>query len=76
MLAGEERLAGMEPLVLRRTRLDFLILHSMMLREESGQSAELSDLCVVHLLSEEDNGLSCRGDAHHYEQDNCSERQR
>jgi hypothetical protein len=32
MLAGEERLVGTEPLVLLRTRLDSLMLHSMMLR--------------------------------------------
>jgi hypothetical protein len=66
MLAGEERLAGTEALVLLRTRLDFLILHSMMLREESSRSTELSDLCVVRFLNERDNGLSCRGDAHYY----------
>jgi hypothetical protein len=54
MLAGEERLAGTEPLVLLRTRLDFLMLHSMMLRGESSRSAELSDLCTVRLLNEGD----------------------
>lgn len=51
MLAGEERLAGTEPLVLLRTRLDFLMLHSMMLRGESSRSA---DLCAVRLLNEGD----------------------
>jgi hypothetical protein len=76
MLAEEGRLAGTEPLVLLRTRLDFLILHSMMLCEESSRSTELSDLCAVRPLNERDNGLSCRGDAHHYRRDNCSEGRR
>jgi hypothetical protein len=54
ILAGEGGLAGAEPLALLRTRLDFLLLHSMMLRGESSRSAELSDLCAVRLLNEGD----------------------
>jgi hypothetical protein len=54
MLAGEERLAGTEPLVLLRTRLDFLMLHSMMLRGESSRSVELSNFCAVRLFNEGD----------------------
>jgi hypothetical protein len=43
-----------EPLVLLRTRLDFLLLHSMILRGESSRTVELSDLCAVRLLNEGD----------------------
>ena len=45
-------------LYLLRTRLDFLMLHVMMLRGDSTQKAELADLCSV-LLSDE--GSECLG---------------
>ena len=35
-----------------RTRLDFLLMHSMMLRGESTRRAELPDLCAYDLLNE------------------------
>ena len=39
-----------------RTRLDLLLLHSMMLRSESTRRAELADLCCLDL---ENEGTSC-----------------
>jgi hypothetical protein len=45
-------------LYLLRTRLDFLMLHAMMLRGDSTRKAELADLCSV-LLSDE--GSECLG---------------
>ena len=38
---------------LLRTRLDFLLMHSMMLRGKSTRRAELSDLCAYDLSNEE-----------------------
>jgi hypothetical protein len=54
---GRQRLTGTD-LYLVRTRLDFLMLHSMMLRGESTRKAELADLCSVLLP---DEGSECLG---------------
>ena len=48
---GEEGVAGGEWHFLR-TRLDFLLMHSMMLRGESTRRAELPDLCAYDLPNE------------------------
>jgi hypothetical protein len=52
---GRQRLTGTD-LYLLRTRLDFLMLHAMMLRGESTRKAELADLCSVLLP---DEGSEC-----------------
>ena len=54
---GQQRLTETN-LYLLRTRLDFLMLHSMMLRGESTRKAELADLCSVLLP---DEGSECLG---------------
>jgi len=54
---GRQRIGGID-LNLLRTRLDFLMLHSMMLRGESTRKAELADLCSVLLP---DEGSECLG---------------
>jgi hypothetical protein len=54
---GRQRISGAD-LNLLRTRLDFLMLHSMMLRGESTRKAELADLCSVLLP---DEGSECLG---------------
>jgi hypothetical protein len=56
-LNGRQRISGTD-LNLLRTRLDFLMLHSMMLRGESTRKAELADLCSVLLP---DEGSECLG---------------
>ena len=43
---GRQRVTGAD-LNLLRTRLDFLMLHAMMLRGESTRKAELADLCNI-----------------------------
>jgi hypothetical protein len=48
---GSQLITGPD-LNLLRTRLDFLMLHSMMLRGESTRKAELADLCSVLLPDE------------------------
>jgi len=48
---GRQRVTGAD-LNLLRTRLDFLMLHAMMLRGESTRKAELADLCSVLLPDE------------------------
>ena len=55
---GRQRIAGTD-LYLLRTRLDFLMLHAMMLRGESTRKAELADLCSVLLPDERDLATLC-----------------
>jgi hypothetical protein len=62
LLRGEvedekQRISGTD-LNLLRTRLDFLMLHAMILRGESTRKAELADLCSVLLP---DEGSECLG---------------
>jgi hypothetical protein len=53
---GKRLITGAD-LYLLRTRLDFLILHAMMLRGESTRKAELADFCSV-LLPRRELGVS------------------
>ena len=48
---GRQLVTGAD-LYLLRTRLDFLMLHAMMLRGESMRKADLADLCSVLLPNE------------------------
>jgi hypothetical protein len=48
---GKQRISGTD-LNLLRTRLDFLMLYSIILREKSTRKAELADLCSVLLPGE------------------------
>ena len=48
---GRRLVTGPDPYLLR-TRLDFLMLHAMMLRRESTRKADLADLCSVLLPDE------------------------